>query len=70
MSNSDSSSYLNVRRASAKWPKEDRHGYLHTDIKSSVATKKKSKFYQQIYIQYVFIGIALKKKNGIQAQTF
>ena len=53
---------LNIQRGRAKLSKEDRHGYKHSNIKTLVATKKKSKFCQDIYIKYLFLRIPMKKK--------
>ena len=47
---------------SAKLCKDDRPGYIHTNIRNLDATKKKSKFYQHKYIRYLFLRIPVKKK--------
>ena len=35
---------------------------IHTNIKTLGATKNKSKFYQHMYIKYLFLIIVMKKK--------
>ena len=58
----------NVQRGSAKLSKDNRPGYIHTNIKTLGATKKKSKFYQHIYIKYLCMRI-VTKKYGMQAHN-
>ena len=57
-----------VQRESVKLSKDNHHGYINTNIKTLGATKKKSKFYQHIYIKYLCMRI-VTKKYGMQAHN-